>query len=540
MGNQCQNGTYGYGSNYNSYNHFQKEPLASRHCDGDDTEDCYTGPSRPSIADLMRQGLRQTLTSISVLGRETPNVTEHYTLGRQLGEGLTGTTYLCTETSTGCQFACKSILKTRFRNMQDVEDVRREVQIMRYLSGQKDVVAIKDAYEDEEAVHIVMELCEGGELYDRIKKGNYSEQKAAHLIRTIVGVIENFHSLGVMHRDLKPENFLLQDKDDDLSIKVIDFGLSVFFKPGEVFTETVGSPYYIAPEVLQKHYGPEADVWTAGVILYVLLSGVPPFWADTHEGVLDKVRDGHFDFESDQWHMISYSAKDLIRKMLCSCPSERLKAHEVLKHPWICDNGVATHQTLDPPVLSRINKLPAVNKSKKLALQVIAKHLSEEEIARLRGMFKAMDNGNSVVITLSELKEGLSKCGSVFKNIEISDIVEADDYDGNTNINWEEFIAVTVPLNKTEHKEHLMAALTYFDKDGGDYITVDELQKASVEHEMKDAFLEDTIYQVDQNNDGQTNYGEFVTMMQSDSSGLGWQTMESSMNVPLREAPEVY
>jgi calcium-dependent protein kinase len=118
--------------------------------------------------------------------------------------------------------------------MQDVEDVRREVQIMRYLSGQKDVVAIKDAYEDEEAVHIVMELCEGGELYDRIKKGNYSEQKAAHLIRTIVGVIENFHSLGVMHRDLKPENFLLQDKDDDLSIKVIDFGLSVFFKPGSI------------------------------------------------------------------------------------------------------------------------------------------------------------------------------------------------------------------------------------------------------------------------------------------------------------------
>lgn len=116
--------------------------------------------------------------------------------------------------------------------MQDIEDVRREIQIMHYLSGQKDTVTIKDAYEDEEAVHIVMELCEGGELYDQIKKGSYSEQKAADLIRIIVGIIENFHSLGVMHRDLKPENFLLQDKDDDLSIKVIDFGLSVFFKPG--------------------------------------------------------------------------------------------------------------------------------------------------------------------------------------------------------------------------------------------------------------------------------------------------------------------
>ncbi|EER94580.1 hypothetical protein BDA96_01G335800 [Sorghum bicolor] len=538
MGNQCQNGTYG--SNYNNYNHFQKGPLASRYYDGDDSEDCCSGPSRSSVADLMRQGLRRTLTSISVLGRKTPNVTEHYTLGRQLGEGLTGTTYLCTEISTGCQYACKSILKAKFRNMQDIEDVRREIQIMHYLSGQKHTVTIKDVYEDEEAVHIVMELCEGGELYDRIKKENYSEQKAADLIRIIVGIIENFHSLGVMHRDLKPENFLLQDKDNDLSIKVIDFGLSVFFKPGEVFTETVGSPYYIAPEVLQKHYGPEADVWTAGVILYVLLSGVPPFWADTHEGVLDKVWDGHFDFESDQWHRISDSAKDLIRKMLCPCPSERLKAHEVLKHPWICDNGAATHQTLDPTILSHIDKLYAENRSKKLVLQVIAKHLSEEEIARLRGMFKAMDNGNSGAITLAELKEGLRKSGSVFRNIGISDIMEADDYDNNININWEEFIAATVPLSKTEHKEHLMEDFTYFDKDGSGYITVNEPQKASMEQKLEDTFLEDLIYEVDQNNDGRANYGEFVTMMQSDNSGLGWQTIESSMNVPLREAPEVY
>jgi len=282
MGNQCQNGTYG--NKYNNYNGYQNECLASRYGDGDDTEDCFSGSSRSSVADLMQQGLRRTLTSISVLGQKTPNVTEHYTLGRKLGDGKYGTTHLCTEISTGCQYACKSILKKKFINMQDIEDVRREIQIMHYLSGQKNIVTIKDAYEGAEAVHIVMELCEGGELYHRIIKGNYSEQKAAELMKIIVGIIENCHSLGVMHRDLKPENFLLQDKDDDLSIKVIDFGLSVFFKPGEVFTEVVGSPYYIAPEVLQNHYGPEADIWTAGVILYVLLSGVPPFWAGQLSG----------------------------------------------------------------------------------------------------------------------------------------------------------------------------------------------------------------------------------------------------------------
>lgn len=186
--------------------------------------------SRSSISHLMRQGLR--LMSIRVLGQKTPDITEHYTLGQQLGKGKFGTTYLCTEISTGSQYACKSILKVIFKNMQDIEDVRREIQIMHHLSGQRNIVTIKEAYEDEEAVHIVMELCVGGELFDRIQKGVYSEPKAIELIRTIIGIIEKCHSLGVMHRDLKPENFMLLDKYDDLSIKVIDFGLSVFFKPG--------------------------------------------------------------------------------------------------------------------------------------------------------------------------------------------------------------------------------------------------------------------------------------------------------------------
>ncbi|CAL4932023.1 unnamed protein product [Urochloa decumbens] len=537
MGNQCQNGTYG--NKYNNYNQFQNERLASRYDDGENNEDCYSGSSRSSIADLMQQGLRRTLTSISVLGQKTPNVTEHYTLGRKLGEGKYGTTYLCTEISTGCQYACKSILKKKFVNMQDIEDVRREIQIMHYLSGQKNIVTIKDAYEDGEAVHIVMELCEGGELYHQITKGNYSEQKAAELMRIIIGIIENCHSLGVMHRDLKPENFLLQDKDDDLSIKVIDFGLSVFFKPGDVFTEVVGSPYYIAPEVLHKHYGPEADIWTAGVILYVLLSGVPPFWADTRRGVYDKVRDGHFDLESEKWHGISDSAKDLIRKMLCPCPSERLKAHEVLKHPWICYNGVATDQTVDPTV-SCLNKLSATNKLKKLALQVIAERLSEKEITSLREMFKAMDTESRGVITLGELKEGLRRCCSVFKRTGINGLMEVADSDTATSVNWEEFIAATETVSKIEDRELLMPAFSYFDKDGSGYITVDKLQKPRVERDMEDSFLEEIILEVDLNNDGQTNYSEFVAMMQSNSSALGWQTMESSMNVPLREAPEVY
>ncbi|XWS39667.1 hypothetical protein CRYUN_Cryun18bG0074600 [Craigia yunnanensis] len=354
---------------------------------------------------IMRRGIDNQ--AYYVLGHKTPNIHDLYTLGRKLGQGQFGTTYLCTEISTGIEYACKSISKRKLISKEDVEDVRREIQIMHHLAGHKNIVTIKGSYEDSLYVHIVMELCSGGELFDRIiQRGHYSERKAAELTKIIVGVVEACHSLGVMHRDLKPENFLLINKDDDFSLKAIDFGLSVFFKPGGVFTEVVGSPYYVAPEVLLKHYGPEADVWTAGVILYILLSGVPPFWADP-------------------WPIISDSAKDLIRKMLCSRPSERLTAHEVLCHPWICKNGVAPDRALDPAVLSRLKQFSAMNKLKKMALRVIAESLSEEEIAGLREMFTSMDTDNSGAITFDELKAGLQKYGSTLKDTEIQDLMDA-------------------------------------------------------------------------------------------------------------------
>eukprot|EP00250_Pteridium_aquilinum_P009334 c18602_g2_i1 orf=2-937(-) len=220
-----------------------------------------------------------TLTN-SVLGRQTENLKDLYILGRKLGQGQFGTTYLCVEKSTGKEYACKSIAKRKLISEEDIDDVRREIHIMHHLSGHPNIVTIKGAYEDATSVHLVMELCAGGELFDRIiQRGHYSERKAAELARTIVEVVEACHSLGVIHRDLKPENFLFSNQNEDSALKTTDFGLSVFFRPGEIFHDVVGSPYYVAPEVLHKHYGPAADVWSAGVILYILLSGVPPFWA---------------------------------------------------------------------------------------------------------------------------------------------------------------------------------------------------------------------------------------------------------------------
>ncbi|XP_050228230.1 calcium-dependent protein kinase 20-like [Mercurialis annua] len=460
----------------------------------------------------------------SVLGRETGNLKEIYSLGRKLGQGQFGTTFLCIEKATGKDFACKSIAKRKLANQEDVDDVRREIQIMHHLEGHPNVIKIVDAYEDTVAVHVVMELCAGGELFDRIiQRGHYTERKAAELARVIVGVVQACHSLGVMHRDLKPENFLFVDHEEEAALKTIDFGLSVFFKPGETFPDVVGSPYYVAPEVLKKHYGPECDVWSAGVIIYILLSGVPPFWDETEQGIFEQVLKGELDFVSEPWPNISESAKDLVRKMLVRDPKKRLTAHEVLCHPWVQVDGLAPDRPLDSAVLSRLKHFSAMNKLKRLVIRVIAESLSEEEIAGLKEMFKMIDTDASGQITVEELKTGLERVGATLKDSEIDDLMQAADIDNDGAICYGEFIAAMLNLNKIVKDNHLLAAFSYFDKDGSGYITQDELEHACDQFGLGDIHVGELIREVDQDNDGRIDFDEFVAMMKD----TGWSERRS-------------
>ncbi|CAL9229187.1 unnamed protein product [Arabidopsis halleri] len=494
-------------------------------------------PAKPKKPKHMKRVSSAGLRTESVLQRKTENFKEFYSLGRKLGQGQFGTTFLCVEKTTGKEFACKSIAKRKLLTDEDVEDVRREIQIMHHLAGHPNVISIKGAYEDVVAVHLVMECCAGGELFDRIiQRGHYTERKAAELTRTIVGVVEACHSLGVMHRDLKPENFLFVSKHEDSLLKTIDFGLSMFFKPDDVFTDVVGSPYYVAPEVLRKRYGPEADVWSAGVIVYILLSGVPPFWAETEQGIFEQVLHGDLDFSSDPWPSISESAKDLVRKMLVRDPKKRLTAHQVLCHPWVQVDGVAPDKPLDSAVLSRMKQFSAMNKFKKMALRVIAESLSEEEIAGLKEMFNMIDADKSGQITFEELKAGLKRVGANLKESEILDLMQAADVDNSGTIDYKEFIAATLHLNKIEREDHLFAAFTYFDKDGSGYITPDELQQACEEFGVEDVRIEELMRDVDQDNDGRIDYNEFVAMMQKGSitGGPVKMGLEKSFSIALK------
>ncbi|KAH9775283.1 calcium-dependent protein kinase 1 [Citrus sinensis] len=401
-----------------------------------------------------------------VLGKPMEDVRNTYIFGRELGRGQFGVTYLVTHKDTKQQFACKSISSRKLINRDDVEDVRREVQIMHHLTGHRNIVELKGAYEDRHSVNLIMDLCAGGELFDRIiAKGHYSERAAANLCRQMVTVVHYCHSMGVMHRDLKPENFLFSSSAEDSPLKATDFGLSVFFKPGDVFKDLVGSAYYVAPEVLRRNYGAEADIWSAGVILYILLSGVPPFWGETEQSIFDAILRGHIDFSSDPWPNISSSAKDIVKKMLHADPKERLSAAEVLNHPWMRVDGDASDKPLDIAVLTRMKQFRAMNKLKKVALKVIAENLSEEEIMGLKEMFKSMDTDNSGTITFEELKAGLPKLGTRLSESEVRQLMEAADVDGNGTIDYIEFITATMHMNRVEREEHLYKAFEYFDKD---------------------------------------------------------------------------
>ncbi|KAK1359774.1 Calcium-dependent protein kinase [Heracleum sosnowskyi] len=305
-------------------------------------------------------------------------------------------------------------------------------------------------------------------------------------------------------------------------IQAIDFGLSVFFKPGDKFSEIVGSPYYMAPEVLKRNYGPEIDIWSAGVILYILLCGVPPFWAETEQGVALAILRGVIDFKREPWPQISENAKSLVRQMLEPDPKKRLTAKQVLEHPWIQNAKKASNVPLGDIVRTRLKQFSLMNRFKKKALRVIAEHLTIEEVEVIRDMFALMDTDGDGKVTYQELKAGLRKVGSQLAEPEIKLLMDVADVDGNGVLNYGEFVAVTIHLQRMENDEHFRKAFTFFDKNGTGYIELDELRDALADGsgETDDDVLHEIMQEVDTDKDGKISYDEFVAMMKA---GTDWR-----------------
>ncbi|URE02181.1 calcium-dependent protein kinase [Musa troglodytarum] len=333
---------------------------------------------------------------------------------------------------------------------------------MRHLPRSPSIVSLREACEDEGAVHLVMELCEGGELFDRIvARGHYSERAAAVVTRTIVEVVQLCHRHGVIHRDLKPENFLFANKKENSPLKAIDFGLSIFFKPGERFSEIVGSPYYMAPEVLKRNYGPEIDIWSAGVILYILLCEFPVLGCVNHGLVSQKMLKIWFG--------------------RCWNPTSSFE------HPWLQNAKKAPNVPLGDVVKSRLKQFSRMNRFKRKALRVIADHLSNEEVEDIKEMFRMMDTDNDGIVSHDELKSGLAKFGSHLMESEVQMLIEAVDTNGKGTLDYGEFVAVSLHLQRMANDEHIRRAFSFFDKDGNGFIEPEELREALAEDGSPDS-----------------------------------------------------
>ncbi|GAX79943.1 hypothetical protein CEUSTIGMA_g7383.t1 [Chlamydomonas eustigma] len=465
----------------------------------------------------------KTFSVSNILGKapDDPRLEDVYTLGKQLGKGAFGIVRQATKKATGEVLAVKSIAKSKLMCKEDVKDVQAEVAIMNLVGGHPNVVTLKSTHEDKDSVHLVMELCAGGELFDTIvESGNLTEKKAAEVFRKMVEVVHHCQVLGVMHRDLKPENFLLTSKEAEGELKLTDFGLGVFFKSAQRFKDLVGSPYYVAPEVLRKNYGHEADLWSLGVILYILLSGLPPFWGDTEEQIFKMVLRGHVDFKTDPWPKLSEAAKDCVKKLLEQDVSKRATAAQILKHDWLVKAGVAQDVSLDHVVIGRMKQFAQANKLKKMCLMVVGQHLSVDEITGLKELFKSIDEDGSGTITLEEMRKALTKWEHKITDAELSNVMKIADVDGDGLIDYNEFVAATMQMSKLEQDELLQKAFSQLDRDGSGTIDISELAQALKDFGIFDNDAEELMKSADSNGDGQIDYQEFSFLLRSKNPGF--------------------
>ncbi|CAN1343657.1 CDPK-related kinase 5 [Linum perenne] len=420
-----------------------------------------------------------------------------YELGDEVGRGHFG--YTCAAKFKkgelkGQQVAVKVIPKAKMTTAIAIEDVRREVKILRALTGHNNLVQFYDAYEDTDNVYIVMELCEGGELLDKIlaRGGKYSEDDAKIVMIQILNVVAYCHLQGVVHRDLKPENFLFSTKDEDSQLKAIDFGLSDFVKPDERLNDIVGSAYYVAPEVLHRSYSTEADVWSIGVIAYILLCGSRPFWARTESGIFRAVLKADPSFDEAPWPSLSPEARDFVKRLLNKDPRKRLTAAQALSHPWIKDSN-DVKVPLDILVFKLMKAYMRSSSLRKAALRALSKTLSVDELFYLKEQFALLEPNKNGTISLDNIKSALMKHATdAMKESRIPDflasvslkslllfvllILNALQY---RRMDFEEFCAAALSVHQLEAvdrwEQHARCAYELFEKDGNRAIMIEEL-----------------------------------------------------------------
>jgi len=381
-------------------------------------------------------------------------------------------------------------------------------------------------------------MCRGGELFDRIIEAqHFGEDTVGLVAKQMLSGILYMHSNNYAHRDLKPENYLLA-RDlpiEQTHLKLIDFGMSRKFVPGQAMTTRVVTPYYVAPEVLAGKYDEKCDIWSLGVIFYILFCGSPPFFSQYDgrrgdEDIFKKVKTGKYTFEASEWKHVSSEARKFVADMLVLDAKKRPTALQLLEHHWVVEHiPVFTAVPLSVSAIDSIKDFRQKGKLQKLALNMIAHFVEDEKVTELKLMFQTMDTDGNGTITIEEMKAGLESVGLAELTANLDQTMKALDNDGSGKIDYSEFIAATMEKKTALSYDYVWQVFKQFDRDNNGTINKDELAQILSDGHFSDyghadglskADVEKTIDSFDTNHDGVIDFDEFMAAMMDNRGDL--------------------
>ena len=438
---------------------------------------------------------------------------DHYDIISKLGDGSYGQVKLVLNRTTNIKRAAKTIILRSPGSNSDI--IASEINILKRLDH-PNIVRVFEVISNERSINIIMELCTGGELFERIKKmKRFTENIAATYIADIVSAIKYCHGLNIVHRDIKPENILFENQREDARLKIIDFGTSIVFKPREKLNTIIGTSFYVAPEVLKNNYDEKCDVWSIGVILYIMLSGVPPFHGPTDGAIYEKIKKLEINLRGEIWDKISDEAKNLVYKMLTKDPLFRPSIEEVYNDHWIQTRK--NHSVPDIPIameaLTNLSKFRLENSLKKIFLgYMISQFSTLEEIEELRKIFEEINKDSNGRLSKDEIKAGFDKyLGDT--EIDFERLMRDCDADGNGYIDYSEFLTATINRHNYLSRERLLAAFNSCDLDHNGKISLQEMKAVLSEIGIDENRLREMIDEVDINHDGEIDFDEFKYFM---------------------------
>jgi calcium-dependent protein kinase len=468
---------------------------------------------------------------VIVSGNEV-NPENIYIKKKLLGSGAFGEVWLVRHKNLERDFAMK-IIKKRKNKSNEEKEILNEIEILKKLDHPK-ILKIIDFYSKVKKYYIITEYCPEGELFNEIiKVGRFDEGQTAFIINQILKAISYCHRNQIIHRDIKPENIMItkREKNGCLQVKLIDFGTAKIFEKGQSENRYVGSSYYMAPEVLKRKYDEKCDLWSIGVILYILLTGRPPFDGNDDEEILKNVEIGVYDKTSYPFPSLSSYAKDLINKLLQYDAKKRISAEEALEHQWFKtaefkkkDKVNTIPHELAKHLITNMTKYKSNNMLKCAVVAYLVHHLTNtEECMEASKLFIKIDLNSDGKIEKHELIQGFQKYWGISEEEvkEKVDIIFANiDTDFNGFIEYEEFVRAAVNPTIFMSQNYLKFAFNYFDRDSSGDITFEEIKKrfsqnSNYNSEKMDTELREIFDKVDINKDGSISFFEFCKMMKN-------------------------